>query len=474
MSDTNTSGKKTFYKILVVEDDEGLRRLVQKELERNGIITECVKTGNDAISWGIKNQHSLMILDYKLPDISANDVIKCLIDKNIENRFIIMTGHGDIKVAVDMMKLGVKDYIIKDANFLELLPAAVKRAIDDFEKERKLINAEDALKSSEEGYRLLAESVLDVIWKTDMELKFTYVSQAVERLLGYKPEKLHNVEFNKILAKDSVESAEDFFKKIIKNQNKTNGKNHYMLELEQLREDGKSVWTELSVSLLMDSKKAVGFLGVTRDISERKNTQKKLDESFIKLRKALEASVQAMGKATEIKDPYTAGHQRRVGILSYEIAKVMGLDEDICDGVRLAGAIHDIGKIYVPAEILSKPGLISENELNIIKSHPQVGHDILRNIEFPWPIAKIILQHHERIDGSGYPLGLKGDKILIEAKIIGVADVVEAMASHRPYRPALGLNLAIEEIEKNKGKSYDSDIVDACIKIITTSGLRFD
>ena len=473
MSSVNNR-KQTFYKIVVVEDDEGLRRLVQKELERNGIKTESVRTGKNAIEWGINNQHSLMILDYKLPDISAQDVIKHLIEKNIENRFIIMTGHGDVKVAVDMMKLGVKDYIIKDANFLELLPSAVKRAIDDFDKEKKLINAEDALKSSEESYRLLAESVLDVIWKTDTNLKFTYVSQSVESLLGYKPEELHDIEFNKILAKDSVELADDFFDRIIKKQNIKNGNNHYMLELEQLRQDGKSVWTELSVSLLMDQKKVVGFLGVTRDISERKTTQKKLDESFLKLRKALEASVQAMGKATEIKDPYTAGHQRRVGILSYEIAKIMGLNEDICDGVRLAGAIHDIGKIYVPAEILSKPGLISENELNIIKSHPQVGHDILRNIEFPWPIAKIILQHHERIDGSGYPLGLKNEKILIEAKIIGVADVVEAMASHRPYRPALGLNLAIEEIEKNKGKCYDPDIVDACIKIITTSGLKFD
>ena len=202
--------------------------------------------------------------------------------------------------------------------------------------------------------------------------------------------------------------------------------------------------------------------------------REKIAQSFKDLHNLLEASIQAMGKATEIKDPYTAGHQRRVGILSFEIAKKMKLPEEQCEGVRLAAAIHDFGKIYVPAEILSKPGVLSENELCIIKSHPEVGFDILKTIDFPWPIAKIVLQHHERINGSGYPNGIKGDDISIEAKIISVADVVEAMASHRPYRPALGIKEAINEIKKNKGILYDPKIVDICIEIITSSNFEFE
>lgn len=458
-------------KILVVEDYDGLRKLVQKELDREGFFTEGVHNGNDAIEWAKKNNESLIILDYKLPDMSAADVIKTLNNEDVNVHYIVMTGYGDIKIAVEMMKLGVKDYIIKDSNFLELLPNAAKRVINDLENEKRLIKAEEALKSSEESYRLLAESVSDVIWKADPELKFIYISQSVNRMLGYSPEELINVTLNKLLTVESLKKLNDYYFKTL---NKTRGKyqknsKSEMLELEQFKKDGSTIWTEISISSIFNLKNQVGgFLGVTRDITERKLAERKLNQSFRELRRILEASIQAMGKATEIKDPYTAGHQKRVGLLSYEIAKKMELTEDQCEGVRLAGAIHDIGKIYIPAEILSKPGILNENELCIIKSHTEVGFDILKTIDFPWPIAKIVLQHHERINGSGYPKGLKGDDITIEAKIIGVADVVEAMASHRPYRPALGIKEAIAEIKKNKSILYDPKIVDICIKIITS------
>ena len=464
-------------KILVVEDYEGLRKLVQKELERYGFITYGVNSGKEAIKWIRNNNECLVIMDYKLPDISAEEVIKKLIDEEVNAHFIIMTGYGDIKVAVEMMKLGVKDYIIKDSNFLDLIPNAAKRVVNDLENEMKLTKAESALKSSEESYRLLAESVNDLIWKADLDLKFTYVSQSVIRMLGYSPEELLNVKIEKLLTKDSIRRLHEFYNKVI---HKKEGNNHInsksqMIELEQVKKSGATVWTEISVSLIYDSNKHVnGFMGVTRNITERKTAEKKIAQSFKDLRNLLEASIQAMGKATEIKDPYTAGHQRRVSILSYEISKRMNLPEEKCEGVRLAAAIHDFGKIYVPAEILSKPGILSENELCIIKSHPEVGFDILKTIDFPWPIAKIVLQHHERINGSGYPNGIKGDKISIEAKIISVADVVEAMASHRPYRPALGLKEAIKEIKKNKGILYDPKVVDICIEIITSVNFKFE
>jgi len=462
----NMQSQNYNYKILVVEDYDGLRFLVQKELLRKGFISDGAKTGKEAIEWAIKNPNSLIVLDYKLPDFSCQDIINRLNDFNLGIHFIVMTGYGDIRVAVEMMKLGIKDYIVKESDLLELLPASVKRVIDEIESERKLKDAEEALKTSEESYKLLTDSIKDVIWKADIDLKMTYVSRAVKNLLHYEPEELINADFRKLLSKYSLNRMETYYFKVLTKIGDIKPVEE-MLELEQIKRDGTKVWTEVSISYLNDKfNNIIGFLGVSRDITERKNAETKIEESFKSLRKVLEASIQSMGKTTELRDPYTAGHQKRVGILAYEIAMALGLSEEQSNGVRLAGAIHDIGKIYVPAEILSKPGILSTNELNIIKAHPEVGHDILKNIDFPWPIAQIVLQHHERLDGSGYPYNLKEKEILLEAKIVGIADVIEAMASHRPYRPALGVKKAIKELEKNKGILYDPDIVDVCIEII--------
>jgi putative nucleotidyltransferase with HDIG domain len=176
----------------------------------------------------------------------------------------------------------------------------------------------------------------------------------------------------------------------------------------------------------------------------------------------------------ERRDPYTAGHQHRVANLAAAIANEIGLSEEQIDGVRMASVIHDLGKIHVPAEILSRPGRLTENEFSIIKTHPQTGYDILKTEEFPWPVAQIVLQHHERMDGSGYPSSLSGEEILLEARILAVADVVEAMASHRPYRPALGIDKALEEISKNKGVLYDAKVADACLRLFTEKGFKFE
>jgi putative nucleotidyltransferase with HDIG domain len=184
-----------------------------------------------------------------------------------------------------------------------------------------------------------------------------------------------------------------------------------------------------------------------------------------KLQKAFDGIVRATALTVEWRDPYPAGHQRRVAELACAIAEEYGLSQEHIDGVSIAGLIHDLGKISVPAEILSKPSRLTKNEFNLIKEHPQVGYDILKEIEFPWPIAKIVLQHHERLDGTGYPQGLSAKDTHIESRIIAVADVVEAMASHRPYRPGKGVPSALKEIVDHKGVRYDPDIVDACLQV---------
>ena len=199
-----------------------------------------------------------------------------------------------------------------------------------------------------------------------------------------------------------------------------------------------------------------------------------LQKSVATLRKALEGSIHAMALTVVMRDPYTAGHQQRVATLACAIAEEMGLSVDQIDCIRMAATIHDLGKISIPAEILSKPGSINEIEFNLIKAHPQVGYDILKPIEFPWPIARVVFQHHERLDGSGYPSGLSGEEILTEASVLGVADVVEAMASHRPYRPAQGIDSALEEISQHRGTLYHPDVVDVCLKLFKEKDFEFE
>jgi PAS domain S-box-containing protein/putative nucleotidyltransferase with HDIG domain len=194
-----------------------------------------------------------------------------------------------------------------------------------------------------------------------------------------------------------------------------------------------------------------------------------------RLRKAMDGHVRAMATTVEMRDPYTAGHERRVAQLAAAVAEEMGgFGEHDIEGIRVAAYLHDLGKIAVPAEILSKPGKINSHEFGIIKSHPRVGFDVLKEIDFIWPVAEATLQHHERLDGSGYPRGLKGEQIIPQARIIAVADVVEAMASHRPYRPALSINEALEEIMRGSGRSFDAAVVSVCVRLFLVKGFRFE
>jgi HD-GYP domain-containing protein (c-di-GMP phosphodiesterase class II) len=209
------------------------------------------------------------------------------------------------------------------------------------------------------------------------------------------------------------------------------------------------------------------------EVENRKRMQQELQQSFESLKTAMHSTIQAISMTVEKRDPYTSGHQQRVANLAKVIAEELELPESQIECIYMAAAIHDIGKISLPAEILVKPIALSDIEISLIQAHSQAGYDILKGIEFPWAIADIVLQHHERMDGSGYPLGLPGDKIVLEARIICVADVVETMSSHRPYRPSIGMDKALEEITKNRGVLYDPRVVDACIKIFKEKNYRF-
>lgn len=187
---------------------------------------------------------------------------------------------------------------------------------------------------------------------------------------------------------------------------------------------------------------------------------------------SLEQTIGVLSRAIEARDPYTDGHQKRVSQLAVAIAEEMGLAEEMVTGIRLGSLVHDVGKIRVPADILNKPSKLSAVEFELVKGHPQAGHDILAGATFPWPVARMVLQHHERLDGSGYPDGLSGDAICLEARIIGVADVVESMTSHRPYRTAMKVEDAIDELRTNRGRRYDPQVVDCCIRVLEKKNYR--
>ncbi len=330
--------------------------------------------------------------------------------------------------------------------------------------------SEKALSENEGRFRSLVETTSDWVWEVNEKFVYTYVSRKIRDILGYEPEEVVGKAPVDLMPLKEANRVARVFDNAL-----TQKKPFAFVENVCLHKDGRKVVLETSGVPFFDANGNVcGFRGIDRDVTERKRTEEEAQESFRKLQRTVEGTIQAIALTVETRDPYTAGHQRRVTKLAYAISREMGLPNDQIQRVRIAGLLHDLGKIFIPTEILSKPGQLSEVEFAIIKSHPQAGYEILKNIEFPWPIADIVIQHHERMNGSGYPAGLKDEEIVMEARILTVADVVEAMSSHRPYRPALGLDKALKEIVNNKGVFYDASVVEACMRVFSGGAFKFD
>ena len=346
-------------------------------------------------------------------------------------------------------------HLSASASVLRNEKGVIVAAIECIRDHTAITQAQDALREAEERYRSIFENAQEAIYRSTPDGRIILANPAMAGMLGYEtPEELmasvtdiarqhyvHPEEREKVMAILAAHGEVRNF------------------ESQHRRRDGSVFWSSVTMQAVRDQNgRILYYEGIDEDITDRK-------ESIERLRKALGGTVQAISMAVETKDPYTAGHQRRTADLARAIATEMGLDADQRDFIRIAATIHDIGKIALPAEILSKPTKLTEIELSLIKTHALQGYEILKGIEFPWPVADVVLQHHERMDGSGYPDGLKGEDILPEARILSVADVVEAIASHRPYRPANGIDDALAEISKNRGILYDADVVDACLSL---------
>lgn len=339
--------------------------------------------------------------------------------------------------------------------------------------ERKQAEAE--LRESQRRMADIIESLPDATLVIDKSGRVLYWNREMVDLTGFPA--------SSMVGRDNYEYAIPFYgiRRPILVDMIVDDTIHFDKEYVYVRRDGDVLYTETKTGQLKGKQRIlwgraaplyntkgeiVGAIESVRDISDRKQAEEDLIKSHERLEAIFSGTVNALAVTTEKRDQYTAGHQHRVATLACEIAREMGLPEKTINDIRIAGILHDIGKLYVPLDILSQPGRLSDIEYLFIKTHPTAGYDILKSIPFDAPIADIIMQHHERVDGTGYPKGLKGEDILLPARIIAVADVFEAMASHRPYRASLGIDKALNEIQRNAGHLYDPEVVAACIRVV--------
>jgi putative two-component system response regulator len=403
--------------ILIVEDSPIQALRLKNILKEQGYGIQMALHGKEAIDLLTHYRPDLIISDVVMPEIDGFELCQRIKKNETWKQIpvILLTSLTDAKNTIKGLACGADNFITKP-----------------YEPKYLLSRVENILKN----------------WKLRQTTKQSEGVQIIfggrQYLIASEPQQILDFLFS------TYETAI--------NQNK---------ELTKAKEEFKRLNEQLEEMV------AQRTAALTAEVSERKKAQAELQQSLHQLQKTMEGTIYTISLMSESRDPYTAGHERRVSQLSCAIAGELGLPKDQIEGIRVAGLLHDIGKISVPIEILSKPGRIRDFEFNIIKIHAKEGFDILKKIDFPWPVAQAVLQHHERMDGSGYPQGLSGSETILEARILAVADVVEAIFSHRPYRPALGIEKALSEITQNRGVHYDPQVVDACLPLFREKGFVF-
>lgn len=495
--------------ILVVDDLPDGRALLETVLKGAGYDVVSAANGLEALE-RLKNEPvDIIISDILMPKMDGFQFCRAVRSDNRFNElpFIFYTAsYADQADEQFALSLGADKFVVKPVEpfgFLKVLKAVLEEEtrrnlppltdnsefisehntrliqklehkLAELEKTNELLQRRDQelkeysreLHLSMDKYRNLIDNAQEGIYQTSPDGRLLMANRAMANMLGYDtPEDLLGKLIN--ITGVYVEKGDrDRLRDLLDKQGVARS-----FETRLYHRNGSIAWVSFNARGVRDDQgNILHYEGLAEDITLRKQTEETLGNTLSKLRKAMEGAIKLMVNVAEAKDPYTAGHQKRVANLARAIAQEIGLPDQIIDGIRLAASIHDIGKIAVPGEILSKSSKLSELEFNLIKTHSQAGYEILSGIEFPWPIADMVSQHHEKIDGSGYPQGLKDQDILIEAKIICVADVVEAMASHRPYRPTLGIERTLEEIKANREKLFDREVVNACLCLFQEKG----
>ncbi|MBN2017048.1 MAG: response regulator [Candidatus Cloacimonetes bacterium] len=509
--------------VLYCEDEVLVMRSISKLIERKVEKLFTAVDGEEGFKLFMEHKPDIVITDIRMPKLNGLDMIEKMKITSPRSKFVIVSAYGQSDYFQRAIDMGVNGFLLKPLNKDKLYhmidefadSVLLKEQIADEkyvrkQTEQELVNVNRMLRVVNEcnealvriqDKQVLLNRICDII--VDIGgYPFAWIgkvhhneSKSIENVAqsGFDASSLKEMDLSwdmengpdspissainkkRIVVFNKLKKSQPFFP-CIKEQSATiqfsslvaipilfNSSIYGALTIYSSEKDA---FDESEQKLLQELADDLAY-GLKHLKLEEKQEQSMIDlqKSNENLEKLLQQIVDSLTSLVEIRDPYTSGHQKRVALIAEKIAQKFNLPEDQIKGLYIAGLVHDIGKIYVPAEILSKPGRLTEPEFSIIKSHPQAGYDILKKVEFPWPVSTIVVQHHEREDGSGYPNGVKGKEILLEAKILAVSDVVEAMSSHRPYRAARGIDEAILEIKKNSGKLYDKKIVDVCVEL---------
>jgi PAS domain S-box-containing protein len=400
----------------------------------------------------------------KWTDFVIPEDLKVMIDYHTARRKAGETPPTEYEFRFIDRKGNIKNMFLK----VGIIPGS-KKSIASLVDTTERIQAEENVKNIKDELEILLDSVPAIIFYKDIEGRIIRANKALADSLKVHIKDIVGKTTEELFPKEQAENMRKDDKEVM-----ISGKPKRNIIQPYTTPDGIRCLISDKVLYRDKEGKVTGVIGLAKDITVQKKSEEELKQSYQKLKKTMDAAIDTMSRIIEAKDPYTSGHQHRVCQLAVPLAQELGLPEDKIEGIRIASLIHDIGKIGLPTEILSKPSKLTDIEFSLIKGHSQIGYDILKSIDFSYPIAQIVLQHHEKLNGSGYPNKLKSDEIMLEAKIIGIADVVEAMSSFRPYRPALGIDKALEEITQNRGTLYAPEVVDACLKLFKEKGFKFE
>jgi PAS domain S-box-containing protein/putative nucleotidyltransferase with HDIG domain len=454
-------------RILVAEDEKIIAEDIKRTLiSYNYNVIDIVSSGLEAVDITREQRPDLVLMDVMLQgEMDGLDAAE-IIYRTYNVPVIFITAYSNAEILAKAALSSPFGYLIKPFEDREL-QVNVEMAFYKFDMER-------IVKQSRELLLNLIDTVQNYICLKDKDSRYVLCNKAFADLFHTTPREIPGKTEAELIGDTDLEREQVAKHLVTDKQVLETGKILIIEEEPFMSKSGVHRWFQTTKATMRTPDQKEAILSVAVDITERKKAKEDVEKSNVKLQKLLEETVNGLVSALEKRDPYTAGHQRRVAFLACAIAEEMKLPQDQTDGLRFAALVHDIGKIYVPAEILSKPGVLSNAEMNLIRTHPAAGHEILSKIEFPWPVAEIVLQHQERLDGKGYPMGLEGNNIMLEARILSVADVVEAISSHRPYRPALGVKIALNEIITQKGILYDAQAVDACVNLFKEKNFEFD
>lgn len=444
-------------RVLVIEDRPADAALTVRELRRcaNGVETQVVGSGAELRTALAKHEWDLVLSDYSLPSFTAIDAFAIVREMRPGLPFVVLSGTIGEERAVELMKLGVTDYVLKD-NMTRLV-AVVERAVNEARDRSLLTDAQRQLVVAGREWHDTFDAISEGILLLSPSGRVHRLNSAAPRLLGLAASDVMDATAREVLIAvcSTVDDLPDFRSPVSVRR----------FELGPCGADQR--WLSITSDTVRDSERgACGVVLVISDITESKVAEGELRSLVARLGRSMKGAVSIAARMVESRDPYTAGHQERVAAVAVAIAERQGCPVDMVENIRTAALLHDIGKIGVPAEILVRPGALTEVERSLMTQHPAVGAEILKDAELEGPIAEIVRQHHERLDGSGYPDGLTADEICPEARIIAVADVTEAMMSHRPYRPALSSQEMIAELTAGSGLIYDSRAVEACLSLV--------